>query len=355
MDKEYECPNCGKPLVYDKNLEGYYCIDCNEFHPISEFTNEAEDDPFSSLYNELDCMMCGKRVIVSKNFNYDVCPFCYNNFIEITKGVKDFKPKFIIPFNDTLEKFKEIYLEKAKAQGVPSSILNSLSVDSIKGVFYPFHVYTIENTTNAFLSTEEEDDFYRRMSSYVEKLEVCVDTTKVFSNKQLSAFADYNFKKLDMFFPNRLGEFYTLPPINSSDESWEVLKQIILEFSEDEMKKNKTKTEKIKEIHVYNDIKNIARRLILVPIWMIEFKGEEKTHYLYVNGQTYTMISDVEYERPVKKGLFGKVVIDNHQIKVLEREKLKNKEFKSSIEYLNELRKFSVNKNDRLADIRKIR
>ena len=134
------------------------------------------------------------------------------------------------------------------------------------------------------------------------------------------------------------------------------MKSVVKDFIEKEVSKYKGKKEAIKEVKVFNSIKNLSRRLVLIPVWMMETRVGEEMHHIYANGQTGRIVSDVEFTQPaVKKGLFGKKEIENYGIRVVERESIKRQEFRSSIEYLNELRKYEVNQNDRLANIRKIR
>ena len=87
MNNEVMGPNCQRPLIYDENLDCYICMDCNTNFSKSEFEEEEENE-FTGRYNELVCRICGKRAIVNVNFKYDVCPFCYNNLIDIKKGIK---------------------------------------------------------------------------------------------------------------------------------------------------------------------------------------------------------------------------------------------------------------------------
>ena len=359
MENTNLCPQCNKPLVLDTNLDSYLCTDCNEYFPKSMFEEiEPADKPLSP-YSVLTCKLCGKRMIVKSSYDKGVCPFCYNNFIDIENGVNDYKPNFIIPFKDTLQSFKNGFYTKAKDANVPGELLANISEDSIKGAYFPFYIFTVENDANGFFETREVDDGYddfsRQRMSYIENIDIVIDSTGTFTNEQIAKFANYNYKKIDMFFLDRLNDFCALYPSLNSDATWNEMKKVVKNHIESEIMQTKGKHEVIKDIKVFNDIKNLSRRLVLVPVWMIESHYNDETHYLYVNGQTDRMISDVPFEQVVKKSFFGKPKEENFQINILERDRYKRKVYKASIEYLNDLKKNEVNKNDRLANIRKIR
>ena len=359
IEEEYNCPNCQKTLVFDEKLDSYFCPDCGEYYLKSDL-EQKETNAFTGLYSTLDCKMCGKRIIVPNSFSYDVCPFCYNNLIDIEDSVKSFKPNFIVTFTDTLDTFKAKFFNKAKSEHVPSEILANISEDSIKGVYIPFHIYTLENTVHSFMQTTDKDerysdDFYRREISYLEHIDVSFDTTNTLSNRNIAEFANYDVKKVDMFFPERLKDFYTLYPTVEPDKAWLELKKVVIKFIESEMEKFKDKNDLLKDLKIFNTLRNLSRRTILLPVWIMEAHIGEETHYLYVNGQTYSMTSDIEFEKPVKKKLFKKPEVINHQIKVIERDGIKKKTYKTTLDYMNEIRKYSVNQNDRTANIRKIR
>ena len=363
MNLEQVCPKCGSMLIYDANLDSYFCSLCNEYYYASEF-EKHEDNQFTGLYMEIKCKMCNKNTIVSKKFNYGICPFCYNNLIDIIDGVYEFKPKFILKFQDTKENFLKHFFSNAKSQGVPNEILANINLESIKGVYIPFYLYTIENSADCFMQTKESggrraaDDYYFQKLSYTDESDVLIDATKLLSNDLVNELCDFNFKDVDMFFAKHLGDFFALQPTHSDITAWAELGKIVKAHTEREMEKFKDKNEDIKEVRAFNKIKNISRKMVLLPFWIFDYNSYGETHYLYINGQTLKMASDMHFEsnRKVKKGLFGpKIEEADEQVRVIYRDKVKHIEYRTNLEYMNELNKYAVNKNDRSAEIRKVR
>jgi len=355
------CPRCGMTLAYDETSDSYYCVNCNEYFSKEDFEEKKEENAFTGKYIEIKCRVCGKQFIVKKDFDYDVCPFCYNNIIDKSDGVYGFKPNFIIPFKEDLATFKSKFFDRAKSANVPLEILTNISGDSVKGLYIPVYVYTVENTANGFLATKEKDgnygeDFYRQKFYYIENLDVLIDSTGMISHREMADFADYDIKKVDMFFPERLKDNYTLIPTIGSENAWAELKKVCKNFVIEEVAKNAGKKQIVKETKGFNSVKDISRRMILLPVWMMEITNMgEEPHHLYVNDQTGRMVSDIPFEQPHKKSLLGKNEETQFQVRLLARELIQRKKFKTSIEYLNELRKFEVNKNDRISEIRKTR
>ena len=360
MDLAQECPICKNALVYYPKLETFFCSNCNEYYYASEF-DKKEDNQYTGLYNELECKMCGRTTIINVDYNFNICPFCYSNLVDLKSGVHDFNPKFIIHFKDNIEDFQKNFFENAKQNGVPSEILSAINVNSLKGVFIPFYLYSISNNAISFLQTRESagkfdaDDYYFQKFEMSDESDVLIDTTRLISNKSISEFADYDLKKIDMLFPKHLGGHFTLKPNYGGDAAWTELKKVMNEYSKNETLKYKDKNETVKEIKVFNEIRTVSRKLILLPVWIYEFLLNDETHYLYVNGQTGKMTSDVDYDHSVKTGLFSKKKTINYQINIKDSALVNREEYKTSLDYMNQLKKYEINKNDRLSGIRKTR
>ena len=91
------------------------------------------------------------------------------------------------------------------------------------------------------------------------------------------------------------------------------------------------------------DIKNVVRQFILLPVWILETFYNNETHYIYINGQTGRVASDIEFKQVYKKTWFGKEKVEKYQVKFLDEEKVKYKRFNNGIDYHNEVRKYGNN------------
>lgn len=358
---EHVCPQCGSSLVYDAGLDSYYCSVCSEYYYSTEF-EEHEENQFTGLYMEIQCKMCGKNTVVSKSFNYDVCPFCYNNLIDIVDGVFGFKAQLIAHFKGSKEAFMKSFFANAKNEGVPNEILANLNTDSLKGIFIPFYHYTIENKADCFMQTKESggkrdaDEYFFQKLSYMDESDVLVDATKFVPNEVIEDIGEFDFKHLDMFFAKHLEDYYTLRQSLSDTDVWKELTKIIEKHTQNEIERYKDKDEDVKEVKVFNKLRNLSRRVVLLPFWTFDFTIDGEPHILFINGQTGKMASDLHFEqKKAKQGLFSKNKDTNKQVVVKYREKVKHEDFRSNLEYMNELNKYAVNKNDRSAEIRKVR
>ena len=358
---EHVCPKCGSLLVYDENIGSYYCSVCSEYYYETDF-DKKEENQFTGLYMEIQCKMCGKNTIVSKSFTYDVCPFCYNNLIDIVDGVYGFKPQFIAHFKNSRESFMKSFFANAKNEGVPNEILANLNIDSLKGLFIPAVLFTIENKADCFMQTKESggkraaDEYFFQKLSYMDESDVLVDTTKYVPNEVLEDIGDFDFKHLDLFFVKHLEDFYTLRQTLADGAVWQDLCKIIEKHTKNEIEQYKDKDEDVKEVKVFNKIRTLAKKTILLPFWVFDYTLDGEQHVLFINGQSGKMASDLHFEqKKVKQGFFSKNKDTNQQVRVKYREKVRHEDFRSNLEYMNELNKYAINKNDRSAEIRKVR
>lgn len=355
------CPNCQGQLLYQESIDSYFCEACNVYFASSEF-EKPEKNLFTGKFKSLVCKMCGRTTIVQNQFDYDVCPFCYSNLIDIKDGVTQFAPKFMFGFKETREEFAKNFPKRAIQAGMPKETLAEIKLESLKGIYVPVYMYSIKNDTKVFLNTRDfggkvkADDYYYSIISYDDTLDILVDTTRLLGNEILRKIADFNFKKIDMFFPDRIKDFFLVIPNYGGEIAGQELKRLIKEMGEKEAsEKYLEESETIKELKVFNDIKILTRKLILLPIWFLETNLGEGNHYLFVNGQTDRMACDIDLGIPEKKSLFGKEKKINFQISNWDMDDRKLIDCKSRLEYMNELKKYEVNKNDRSAEIRKVR
>ncbi|MBR6252906.1 MAG: hypothetical protein IKR04_03605 [Clostridia bacterium] len=367
MENQYNCPNCNNPLLYDQDTDSYMCTSCGGFFAHEELASDEEkqgmvNNDFTDNFVEIICKLCGKKTIVNNDYSYDVCPFCFNNLIELNPRIVDFKPELIIEFKEDPTSFLSHLIDTLKAGGCPQELLNGIKFDSLKGLYVPFYRYLVENSYRCFLETVEinnrfgDDGFYYQEIDYVENLNVLCDATKTIPIKAVDAFANYDYKKQKMFFAKMLGKgFYTVSKYETHDKVWKDLKVITEEYTKNQMNKYVGKTEEIKRMHLNCDIKNIVKKFILLPVWVIETMYNDELHYIYVNGQTNRVASDIEFPQPQKKSLFGKEKPQNFQVEFVDEMKVKYKRFNNGIDYHNEVRKYDSNsatKDQRIGALR---
>ncbi len=356
MEDQFICPNCGKPLIFDENFNGYLCIDCNEYFAAEDFAKPENEESivndYMGSYVEVQCKLCGKTTIVDKDYSYGVCPFCFNNLIDYNEKIVRFKPELIIQFKESKDSFATHVVDTMKKGGCPPALIGGASLDSLKGVYLPFYRYTVSNSYRCFLETAEMDNskygsdgFYYQEIAYTENLNVLCDANEIVPNRVIDDIANYDFKKsTKMFFPKMLGKgYYTLSTYESHDKVWKNLNSVVTSYTENNMKKYVGKMEIVKKQFLNCDIKNIVRQFILLPVWILETFYNNETHYIYINGQTGRVASDIDFKQPYKKTLFGKEKVEKYQITFIDEMKDKYKRFNNGIDYHNEVRKYGNN------------
>lgn len=370
MDINYDCPNCGKPLVYEENTDSYMCIDCGSYFNAKDIVakNTVDEEKsvrnaYTDLFVEIQCKLCGKKTIVSKGYDYGVCPFCYNNLIDYNEIIVDFYPELIIPFKESQSQLLSHLLDVLKEGGCPPELINGVKVDSIKGLNIPFYKYLIESSYTCFLETKEidnrfgNDGFYYQEIEYIDNLDVLCDASSyTIPNRVIDDIANFDYKKIFPYSPALLGSgFYTISEAYTHDKVWKELNSIVRQYTEESMKKYVGKTEEIKKLTLIHKTKNIVKKYILLPFWVIETNYNNEIHYLYINGQTHRVASDIDFQQPIKRSLFGKETVEKYQIRKIDEQKVKYKRFSNGIDYHNELRKYDSNsaeKDQRIGALR---
>ena len=143
----YECPNCGRNLKFDINLQKMHCEYCDtamdpyeaenvrqvEEHSI---TTSAEGSDELIEVKILTCPQCGGEIICEDNEAATFCSFCgASTMLEARyAGVK--RPEAIIPFSKTKEDCKKSYINMMRrAIFAPKDVKSVSHVDGFRGIY----------------------------------------------------------------------------------------------------------------------------------------------------------------------------------------------------------------------------
>lgn len=260
-------------LVISNNLNVYCCKDCG-FKYITQ------------INATISCVQCGGEVILKDDVSYKL-------------------PDCVIPFqtnkDDVINNFKKMLRSKFL---IPKSIKKIENISNIVGIYLPYWSYDFE--VNGDVTFEANDveywkdaNFkYKKVESYLIKKNGHFDFDKVmmlaFSNcfgeiRELLEPFDYN--SLVQFTNSHLSDYCAVLYNVDGNESLDDIRGKINAFSVKMIEDTIIKKEKrIVENGIGVMVKQA--KLILLPVWMINFNYKGEEYSFLMNGQTGKFVGD---------------------------------------------------------------
>ena len=322
----HKCKNCNAPLKFNPQGQNWKCEYCR-----SEFTKAELDEYEASVgKEELDknskkikmeknakgmdlytCPSCGAEIIADENTSATFCVYCRNTAILRNRLVEEFNPSKVIPFklvkNDAIEAFKKFNKGKPLA---PKEFTSPQIIDDIRGIYIPFWLYDykidgeIEATGTKSTTWTSGDYIYTKVDTYdvfrsgnMAFNKIPVDGSKKFQDDIMNSIEPFDYSGLVDFDYSYLSGFYAekydvdstsanqFALTRASTTATSILRRNISGYSTVSVKRENHNPTETKYDYV------------LLPVWILNIKYNDKIYPFAMNGQTGKMIGDVPVDK----------------------------------------------------------
>ena len=321
----YSCPGCGANITYNIKAQKMKCEHCGaEADPYS-YDNITDAESFTVMDMVVySCPQCGGEIACDQNEAAAFCSYCGASTILNGRIEKMKRPKFIIPFKRTKEDCVEIYRKKMRnAHFAPVDIRNVRNIDSFRGIYMPFWLYSFKKNDNVNIKGTKS---YRRgdyiitehysISSLVDfdYAGVAFDAASSFSDDISQVIVPYDTKETIFFTPAIFSGFYAdsfdVPSeIYIDDAMKAVSEETVKLFTEDSalrglsIDKAGAQTQFASQCYETN--------LAAFPVWFMSYrmkvKKQDRIAYMAVNGQTGKLMADIPIS--IKKYVAAVVIL----------------------------------------------
>ena len=328
-----KCPACGAPILYKPNLKKWKCDYCkseftleemkkynnasNEKNNLKEDTNEktlshkklkAENE--KAKYVEYNCKDCGAKIIADEQTAATFCIYCGNTAILKEKLSGKFAPDMIIPFKNE----KELAIESFKSLNkgrplMPNFFNDAKNIEKIRGVYIPFWLFDVKVAGElAATSTKSSswtigDTVYTKIDTYkleregtMEFNKIPVDGSTRFDDDIMNTIEPFDYEELEnynhAYLSGFLAEKYDVEEI----ESFKTASSRSINSARDEMKNDMGMGIKsvIKDKFSAN---KLLTKYVLLPVWMINVKYNNKFYIFAMNGQTGEFVGNIPVDK----------------------------------------------------------
>ncbi len=312
-----KCLVCGAPLKFNPTLGKFKCEYCK-----SEFTaeqlknmedekNNTEKESIEDEYYVYNCPDCGAAIITDKDTSATFCVYCGNTSIIKNRLTGKFAPSKIIPFKkekkEAIEAFKKI---KKGRPLVPKSFVNEKNIEKITGVYIPFWLFDILvdgkieakgtkvkhwSSGNTHYTKTDYYEMVRQGSMIFNRIPV--DGSTKFIDEIMNTIEPFDYSELVDYNHAYLSGFLAEKYNVEKEESYEIAQKRALKSGRNimlsDMTNYTTKVEKSNNLEAKNN--NIE--YVLLPVWMVNVKYNNKYYLFAMNGQTGEFIGDIPLDK----------------------------------------------------------
>ena len=309
---EYKCPNCNADLKFMPQTQKFGCEYCmseftveemNQIHDESTLTEEVnvqETQDFEEHTNLYHCASCGADIMADDQQTALFCYYCHNPVILAGKMTGEFRPSKVIGFkltkDEAVGKFKSWI---NKRWFVPADFKSQEQIEKITGLYVPFWVADCQIkadfqaigkkvrswTSGNYRYTEtKEYRVVRNADIYVDGLPA--DGESKIEDQLMESIEPFDYADLKDFSMSYLSGFFA----DKYDvDKAAVFPRIRTRASEAGKKLIRDSVGGYSSLSVgteYYNIINTNWEYMMLPVWFMTYKYQDKMYEFAVNGQT---------------------------------------------------------------------
>jgi DNA-directed RNA polymerase subunit RPC12/RpoP len=313
----YKCPNCSAPLSFDIDSQSWNCKFCDsvftskdlgriEALGSSETIKEEEISPAVQAKTIEDvtmytCPSCGGKIITTPTTAATFCVYCHNPTIIASRLTEQKnQPDFLIPFK--LNKETAIKNLQALCKGklfLPKNFKKFVSDGEISGLYVPYWLFNFEVATSFTArgikkqSWRSGDYRYTKTDMYniVRSSEaffknIPADGSLRMEDRLMESLEPFNFSQmLDFKMEYLSGHFADIFDADIKTAARKIFSQIYPGVQSSLLKTAKEYTH-IEGTNLSLDKKETMYSNVMLPVWVLMAKCEEKKYIFAMNGQT---------------------------------------------------------------------
>ncbi len=313
---DHKCPACSAELKFDPTSQKWICHYCGSEYTLEDLKEvEAKVEEVKpkkaakkTSYNSYNCPDCGAAIVMDENTSVTECVYCGNTAIITERLEGEFAPSKLIPFKNTKEQAINAFLEYKKGKWfMPKEFIDKNRINKISGIYIPFYLYDVDVSSKINVEAAKikhwSDSRYRYTQTDIYEANregnmsfenIPTDASKKFPDDIMDSIEPYNFNELTDFDSSYISGFLSEKYDLSLDELTERATKRAEQTARDTLLADVVgyTTKKIVNSNEVSTRKD-SSRYVLLPVWMLNVKYQDKMYTLAMNGQTGKFIGNV--------------------------------------------------------------
>lgn len=319
---DHKCPACHANLVFNPKEQNWHCQYCESNFNLEDLEKninkyaekvvvEEENQPDSGEYNLYKCPNCGAQIVTDLNTAATFCVYCKNTSIIKERLVGKFEPKYIIPFQNTREDAIESFKKVGKKHPLmPKSFSSTKNISEIRGIYIPFWLFTTGANGSIRKEGTKVDVWYVGNYRYT-KTDIydilregnmnfkCVpnDGSKKFDDAIMNSIEPFNYNNLTNFSPSYLSGFlaekYDVLKEEAQQQVTKRIEETVIKSLENNIIGYTSTIEKQSSVN----LPNMKIDYVLLPVWLLNIKYNDKIYTFAMNGETGKLIGNMPIDK----------------------------------------------------------
>ena len=328
---DHKCPSCNASINYNPKEKNWVCEYCGSKFTLEQLEANEKNFEKTDVKNskelnekptkdeepiEMDeyyCQDCGAKIVADKNTAATFCVYCKNTAILKSRLTEKFSPSKIIPFTKTKEDAVKAFKEVGKGRFLmPKEFSDPKNIQELKGIYIPFWLHTckikghVEGKGTKVMTWQDSSYIYTKTDTYNVVRDgdynfenIPVDGSVRFNDAIMNSIEPFNYNELTKFSYSYLSGFLA----EKYDVEKEEAKKITLDRAHqttiNDLQAKARSAGYSTFVPEKKDFTIEEENLdyVLLPVWMVNIKYNEKMYTFAMNGQTGKMIGDIPYSK----------------------------------------------------------
>ncbi len=320
---EYKCPCCGAGLVFgegEQKMQCAYCDNAFDIEAIQEYNeslNQMEssqvefDDHQAEAWSAEDqvqmqvysCPSCGGELITDGNTAATFCPFCENPAILRNRLSGGLKPQMVIPFQTSKADAQKAFLSLCQGKRLlPKFFMEQHRIEKITGIYVPFWLYSCNGTVQAdYRATRihswtdsryrytKTDHYLLRRTGTANFTNIPIDGSRKMDDAIMESIEPFHFDQMLPFDTAYLSGFYADKYDVDAEEGKQRIQQRVDSTMNSLIQPSLTGFISVVPGNRRSHIAQSSAQYVLLPVWMLHTRYQDKTYVFAMNGQTGKM------------------------------------------------------------------
>jgi DNA-directed RNA polymerase subunit RPC12/RpoP len=319
---EYECPCCGAALVFGSEPQKMVCPYCdNSFDMEAVLAHqESKDTPQDDVHwdnvsshdwsadeegavRTFVCEACGGELLTDDHTAATFCPYCENPTILPGRLSGAIRPDAVLPFQKTKQDAQAAFLALCKKKPLlPKFFTEQHRIEKITGIYVPFWLYEcgselngrykatrIHHWSDAHFNYTRTSHFILIRSADAVFSGIPMDASSKMDNAIMESIEPFDYSQMVDFDTAYLSGFFADKYDVASEEGHERIRQRIVHTMEQQLQSSLIGYHTAIPTAQSLNVAHGKVRYVLLPVWMLHTKYQDKTYVFAMNGQTGKM------------------------------------------------------------------
>lgn len=317
-ETDKKCPQCGGVMDFNPATGNLKCPFCDYEEKIKVQTEEpkkAEELDFYEAEHTANrdwgvktktvlCKACGAESIYDELQTSAVCPFCGSNQVMEANDEDTMAPGGVVPFQISDKQAADLFQKWIKRKWFcPKLAKDSAKPKRFNGIYLPYWTFDTntfssyhgeygidKTTTNSKGESRTTTSWHRTSGTHKEFIDdELVLASKNHDMMMLRKLEPFNTEDNKTYKPEYIAGFvaerYSLGLKDAWTKAMVSIKNKLSNHISREIQ-NEHRADHVRNLSVSTEFDNITYKYLLLPIWISNFKYNDKVYQFMVNGQT---------------------------------------------------------------------